>query len=303
MKLAKRVLMVLLALMILVGGSGVMAQPAQAASCTTYHTVRAGESLSWIGRYYGVNWLYLAQINNVAPPKYIIYPGQVLCIANGGQSVAPGQGVTPAVTTGWNYSVVKVKKDTSVRIRTSNFPSNVLFEVSIGRLAGKKYEWIKVADLDSDIGGTFGKTFDIPPQFAGTSQLLVKVTQSKKNVSVKRSFSNITSKQGTGGVYTPPGYSGIPTIWISSVVRNSTVTIQTRNFPPGLTFDVLMGPMGTRGVNGYYVGTINSGVGGTMTATFNIPAELVGHQRIAIRTQNLASGYFSYNWFYNNTAY
>ena len=297
MKPAKRVLMVLLALVILVGGSGVMAQPAQAASCTYYHTVKAGESLSWIGRYYGVNWLYLAQINNVVPPKYVIYPGQVLCIAYGGQNV------TPVVNKAWTYSVVKVEKDTSVRIRTSNFPSNVLFEVSIGRLAGNKYEWIKVADLDSDKGGTFGKTFGIPPQFAGTSQLLVKVTQSKKNVSVKRWFSNISSKYGTGGIYTPSGYSGIPTIWISSVVRNSTVTIQTRNFPPGLKFDVLMGPMGTRGVNGYYVGTIDSGAGGVMTATFNIPVELVGHYRIAIRTQNLASGYFSYNWFYNNTTY
>jgi LysM repeat protein len=295
MKLAKRVLMVILVLVILIGGSGFMAQPAQAASCTNYHTVRAGESLSWIGRYYGVNWLYLAQINQIAPPKYIIFPGQVLCIASGGQSVPP------AAAQHWNFSVVKVEKDTSVRIRTSNFPSNVLFEVSIGRLSGNKYEWIKVADLDSDKGGAFGKTFDIPAQFAGSSQLLLKVTQSKKNVSVKRWFSN--TKYGTGGIYTPPGFSGIPTIWIASVVRNSTVTIQTRNFPAGLKFDVLMGPMGTKGVNGYYVGTIDSGAGGSFTATFNIPVELLNHRRIAIRTQNLGSGFFSYNWFYNNTAY
>lgn len=297
MKLAKRVLMVLLALVVLIGGSGLMAQPVQAATCTYYHTVRAGESLSWIGRYYGVNWLYLAQINNIAPPKYIIFPGQVLCIAYGGQNIAP------VTRSAWSYSVVKVDKDTSVKIRTSNFPSNVMFEVSIGRLAGNKYEWVKVADLDSDIGGTFAKKFDIPPQFAGTSQLIIKVTQSKKNISVKRWFSNISTNYGTGGIYTPAGYSGIPTIWIASVVRNSTVTIQTRNFPPGLKFDVLMGPMGTRGINGYYVGTINSGAGGTLVATFNIPVELMNHSRIAIRTQNLYTGYFSYNWFYNNTTY
>lgn len=297
MKRMKNALMVLLVLVILIGGSGFSAQPAQAASCTYYHTVRAGESLSWIGRYYGVNWLYLAQINHVAPPKYIIYPGQVLCIAYGGQNIAP------VVNTVWSYSVVKVDRDTSVRIRTSNFPDNVLFEVSIGRPAGKSYEWIKVADLDSDRGGAFSKTFNIPAQFAGTHQLVIRVTQPKKGVSVKRWFSNITTNYGTGGIYVPPGYSGIPTIWIASVVRNSTVTIQTRNFPAGLKFDVLMGPMGTRGVNGYYVGTIDSGAGGSFVATFNIPAQLMNHGRIAIRTQNLYTGYFSYNWFYNNTTY
>jgi hypothetical protein len=86
-------------------------------------------------------------------------------------------------------------------------------------------------------------------------------------------------------------------------VRDNSVTIQTSNFPPGLNFDVLMGPMGTRGVGGYYVGTLYSGTGGSLSATFPIPAQLYGSYQIAIRTQNMPSGYFSYNWFYNNTAY
>lgn len=295
MKHFRRLMMIILALVILIGGTGISAQPAQAGACTYYHTVRPGESLYWIGRYYGVSWVHLAEINNVAPPKYIIYPGQVLCISYDGQ-VTP-----PAPTAAWSYSIVKVDKDTSVRIRTSNFPSNVLFEVSIGMLSGNVYQWIKVADLDSDRGGTFTKTFNIPAQFAGSSQLVIRVTQPKKNLSVDRWFSNITT--GYGGVYPPSGYTGIPTIWIVSVVRNSTVTIQTHNFPAGVKFDVFMGPMGTKGINGYYVGSIDSGSGGTLVATFNIPVQLVGHKRIAIRTQNLPTGYFSYNWFYNNTTY
>lgn len=297
MKQAKQFLMVMLALVIMVGGSGIMAQPAQAATCTYYHTVKAGESLSWIGRYYGVSWIYLAQINHVAPPKYTIYPGQILCIAYDTGSVAP------VTTSSWSYSVVKVDEDSTVKIRTNNFPSNVLFEVSIGRLSGNTYEWVKVADLDSDIGGSFGKTFDIPPQFSGTSQLILRIKQAKKNITVKQWFTNATTNYGTGGIYLPPGYSVIPTIWIASVVRNTNVTIQSRNFPAGLQFDVFMGPMGTRGVNGYYVGTFDSGAGGSLLATFSIPAELMDHTRIAIRTQNLTTGYFSYNWFYNNTTY
>jgi LysM repeat protein len=102
----------------------------------------------------------------------------------------------------------------------------------------------------------------------------------------------------SGTVYTPPsGY--VPTFSISSVVRDNTVTIQTANFPPNDTFNVLMGKFGTQGVNGVKVGTFKSGSGGSLSATFNIPASLQGRSKIAIRLQSPTSGYFSYNWFYN----
>ena len=194
--------------------------------------------------------------------------------------------------------MTNVEKDTSVTIKTSNFPDNVLYAVSIGRKESGAMNWVKVADLDSDRGGSFKASFTIPAQFAGTSSLAIRLTQAKKNLSKDQWFTNSTS--GTGGPGYP-GYYGIPTIWIASVVRDNSVTITTNNFPPGLTFDVLMGPMGTRGVNGYKVGTLNSGAGGTLTATFSIPSQLYGHSQIAIRTQNLSTGYFSYNWFFNNT--
>ena len=61
-----------------------------------------------------------------------------------------------------------------------------------------------------------------------------------------------------------------------------------------------MGPFGTQGIGGPVVGTLNSGVGGQLTATFTIPAQLAGSSRIAIRTQ--ADPFFAYNWFYNTTA-
>lgn len=61
-----------------------------------------------------------------------------------------------------------------------------------------------------------------------------------------------------------------------------------------------MGKFGTRGVNGVLVTTIDLGKGGTFTATFDIPDALKGTSPIAIRLES-ASGYFSYNWFYNTT--
>jgi hypothetical protein len=60
-----------------------------------------------------------------------------------------------------------------------------------------------------------------------------------------------------------------------------------------------MGYMGTKGVGGYGAGTYNSGAGGTFTATFNIPSSLAGQKQIAIRMQSPTSGYFAYNWFWN----
>lgn len=95
----------------------------------------------------------------------------------------------------------------------------------------------------------------------------------------------------------------IPTISIVSVVRDDTVTIRTHNFPAHDHFKVLMNYIGTRGIGGKVVGTIDSGSGGSFTDTFDIPSFLEGQYQIAIRFQSTTgSGYFSYNWFYNNTA-
>lgn len=288
---------VFLAVMIVISSVAMTFQPAQAASCTWYHTVSRGQTLSWIGRYYGINWRYLADINNLSYP-YTIFPGQTICLSTTGSP--PGSYPT---NTGWNFVVTSVVRDVSVTIRTANFPDNVLFEVSIGRRQGGGTNWIKTADLDSGKGGKFKATFDIPKEFAGASTLFIKLEQAKKNKSVARSFSNATYSPGTGGPYYPTNIGTIPTIWIQSVVRDSTVTIRTANFPSGLDFQVLMGPFGTAGIGGYYVTTFNSGAGGAMTLTFNIPPQLYGSHRIAIRTQNLRSGFFSYNWFFNNTTY
>ncbi len=292
----KRWMLTVLVLIVLIAGTGITVRPAQAAACDYYHTVRSGESLYWIGRYYGVSWTYLAQINGLSNPR-LIYPGQKICISKPGSSSSAG-----AVSASWSYTLKKVDKDVSVAIRTYNLPSNVLLDARMGRKVSGAYEWVNVGQLDSDIGGTISASFNIPPSFAGESRIIMRLVQAKKNgdVVVDHPFPNVTSVSGgTGG--RSWYYGGIPTIWIVSVVRNSKVTIRTHNFPPHLNFDVLMGPMGTRGVGGYYVTTFNSGAGGVMERTFTIPPQLYNHYQIAIRTQNLGTGYYSYNWFYNNT--
>jgi LysM repeat protein len=92
----------------------------------------------------------------------------------------------------------------------------------------------------------------------------------------------------------------IPTFSVVSVAQDNSVTIKTSNFPANDIFDVRMGKMGTRGVNGTLAGTIESGKGGSFVVTFQIPANLYGSRQIAIRLESPDSGYFAYNWFYNN---
>lgn len=317
MQYLKRVLFAVLALVILVGGMGVSAQPAQAAGCNYYHTVRYGESLSWIGRYYNVYWPYLAQVNGIGGPRFTVFAGQVLCIpgyAGGPQGGYPPPypgGYIPGNLRTWSFQVVDVVPNATVTIRTYNAPSNIRLNVRVGVAVGNKYNWVVLGDLDTADGGTQTYILNIPASFNNAAQLKLRVSQYKRNGRTFQQDQLVWYNRvggASGGIpvnYNPgwwPYYSTIPTIWIANVARDNSVTIQASNFPAGLTFDVFMGPMGTYG-HGYHVGTLNSGAGGALSATFPIPPQLYGLGQISIRTQNAWSGYYSYNWFYNNTTY
>ena len=99
-----------------------------------------------------------------------------------------------------------------------------------------------------------------------------------------------------------PSISGIPTFSIQSATTDIDVTILTNNFPAGDTFVVKMGAYGTKAIGGIVVGNQPSGVGGAFTATYSVPAALHGSTRIAIRLQSTTSGYYAYNWFWNDTS-
>ena len=107
--------------------------------------------------------------------------------------------------------------------------------------------------------------------------------------------------QPAPGTSPRPAPGVIPTFAVLSVVRDQTVTIRTANFPANQKFEVRMGGIGAQGRNGSLVTTTDSGAGGAFTATYTIPAALRGQSQIAIRLESL-SGYYSYNWFWNNTA-
>lgn len=220
-------------------------------------------------------------------------------------NVAPTQAASWKIPT---FSITAVQRNTSVTIQTHNFPANDVFKVLMGAYGTRGINGIKVVKWESGAGGTRTATFNIPAALKGSYRIAIRLQSATGSgyYAYNWFYNNTTDGSGTGSGDAgngdaKPSYSGIPTFSIAAVTRNTNVTITTKNFPAGLKFDVLMGPMGSRGVNGIKVGTLNSGAGGSLTATFSIPAALQGSYRIAIRTQNNMTGYFSYNWFYNNT--
>jgi len=86
---------------------------------------------------------------------------------------------------------------------------------------------------------------------------------------------------------------------VTNVVQDTSVTMQTYNFPPNLDFTVRINTYGTYGVNGVVVDTVSSGAGGSFPVTVNIPAQYAGVTMLSIRFENTASGYNAYDWFYN----
>jgi hypothetical protein len=157
---------------------------------------------------------------------------------------------------------------------------------------------VVVATTNSGAGGAFEATYDIPSSLVGLDRIAIRLDGEAGDFSYNWFWNNVsTSTGGTGG----PVFSGVPTFSIVDVVTDSTVKIETNNFPVDTLFTVRMGDYGTLGVGGIEVATTNSGAGGTFNETYNIPDSLKGSARIAIRLDS-STGFFAYNWFWNNTA-
>jgi hypothetical protein len=231
------------------------------------------------GGYYSYNWFYNTTFGTHA----------------GGTAIEGGKD-TPVIM------VVTVKKDTLVTIEGSSFPSDETFDVLMGKYSTQGVDGVKVGSLTPESDGTILESFDIPASLKSESRIAIRVESTTSNKVAHTWFLNETGAAGGAGtIPSSPGYTGIPTISILSVDEDESVTIQTHNFPANQDFKVLMGQMGTRGIGGIHVTTIASGSGGSFTETFEIPEELKGNYRIAIRLQTANGVFYAYNWFYNNT--
>lgn len=199
------------------------------------------------------------------------------------------------------FSISSVIRDKSVTIKTYNLPRDDIFRVRMGYMGTRGVNGIKVKSFETGLGGTKTFEFSIPSELIGLYQIAIRI-ESKTGSGY---FAYNWFYNNTTAVKPPKpssGYAGYPTFSVASVVRNKSVTVSIVNLPPNDSFRVRMGYMGTRGVNGYTADSFKSGKGGAKQLTFTIPAELIGLKQIAIRIESkTGSGYYAFNWFYNNT--
>ncbi|KAA3664127.1 MAG: hypothetical protein DWQ04_07295 [Chloroflexi bacterium] len=192
-----------------------------------------------------------------------------------------------------------VAADQTVTVYGYNFPVGTSFTVRMGEMGTLGVGGV-VVGTTTPASSTFTETYTIPESLKGRYQISIRLDGYGGYYSYNWFYNNTT---GTGPILGTGGQGGIPTITIDSVEMDKSVTFTTHNYPPNQTFTVTMGPMFTRGIGGTNVGTFDSGTGGSLTKTFDIPATLKGNARISIRaTTAHVNPYFSYNWFYNNTA-
>lgn len=247
---------------------------------------------STTGGYYSYNWFY----NNDFGTHEDGTPAGEVAEDDDSEDTSDEDSESETVTTYTgipSISITSVETDEEVTVQTHNFPADKEFIVLMGKIGTRGVNGIEVTRIDSGDGGSFSETFEIPEELQGDYQIAIRLQTPDGIFYAYNWFYNNTEK--------PEVYTGIPTFTITEVVEDESVTILTNNFPADYNFDVLMGKMFTRGINGIYVATVNSSTGGELTGTFNIPEELFGDYRIAIRLQSAEDGYYAYNWFYNNT--
>ena len=256
--------------------------------------------------YYSFNWFY----NN----------STAVTTSNTSSSTTPATTVS-SYTGIPTFAISEVKVGESVTIRTSNFPPNQTFTVTMGPMYTRGIGGTVITTFNSEDGGAFEKSFDIPDSLKESRMISIRTQTSHANPYFSYNwFYNVPAETsttdddddeeedddsagGTGGGTTPVVYTGIPTFKVCSVQKDSSVTIATTNWPANQTFTVTMGHFGAAGIGGTVAGTIDSGDGGALNVTLNIPANLKGLYRIAIRAQTAhAYPFYAYNWFYNNTA-
>ncbi len=224
------------------------------------------------------------------------------------------------------FSITAVTRNVDVTIKTSAFPAGEVFTVTMGAYGTAGIGGILVKKHDSGSGGTFNATFNIPASLKNYERIAIRLYSPTSGYYAFNWFWNYdhpdvvaptatpgptqtpggptatpaTPAPSTSWGFPPKGRNTIPSVIFKAVVKNTTVKVQGSNFTTNDKITVYLNDYGTLGVGGPVVGTVTTNGNGAFTETFNIPAQFQGDAKIAIRLVSKASGYYAYDWFYNN---
>jgi LysM repeat protein len=266
--------------------------PVPTATCQQWHTVARGEYLVQIARQYNTDWRTLADLNSLKDPNRIYY-GQKLCISMQASSGSAAPVVTTGSSTDVRVLATSVEEDKEVTLSATKLLANTRYSVYLGNYASYPSGAVLVGWVYTDAKGAFVKTFNIPGRLADVVKILVSVTNRSGDVA-SNWFINASSDSNTGGIGSPEFKFSI-----TSMKSDQWVKIKTSNLPANVNFNVYMGKSGSKGVNGYLVGTLRDEDGGTVRATYDIPSELHDKSKIDIRLENKQLGISYYLSFDN----
>jgi len=200
-------------------------------------------------------------------------------------------------------SISNVEEGVSVTVKGTSFPSNDDFKVTMGAFGTQGIGGIVVATQNSGTG-SFTATYTIPASLKTASRIAIRLESPTSGYYSYNWFWNDTSS--SGGTVTPPtwgyppaGKGTIPSTSITNVTPGVDVEVKGSNFTTTDTYDVYIGKFGTKGVGGVKVTTVDTDASGKFTETFSIPASLKDEDALAIRFVSPATGYYAYDWFYN----
>ena len=220
--------------------------------------------------------------------------------SSGGSTTPPGN---PSYATG-NLAVVEVEEDHIVSIRARNLAARSTYVAWLGwKNRSGEIKEVRAGTAASDSSGRLDATIGIPVVLKDRNELRIRLQATTGSASSIHTWFLNADSDGDLGSGSPSGYDkGLPYVVVSAVAKGDSVTIEARNFPAKKEVDVLMGKMGTQGVDGIWSGSIKAGKDGAFTATFRIPEKLRERGEIAIRLEVAdTTAYYAYNWFTNTT--
>lgn len=209
--------------------------------------------------------------------------------------VVHADGPVPTLT------IVSVKAGESVTVRTSNFPANQLFTVRMGKFGTQGVNGIVVDSTNSGAGGSFDVTYKIPAELKGEEKIAIRMESSGGYFSYNWFDNKAQSGGGTPSTPSTPGTStGKPSLTILAVEKDKSVKVRAERLPANQTYTIRVGTYANFFKDYVVMGTVNSGSGGTVEFTVNLPDVVKGVELVSVRIDS-AQKSFAYNAFKNVT--
>lgn len=197
------------------------------------------------------------------------------------------------------FSVISVVQNGEATIKTINFPKEIDFNVTMGVIKSKGIGGTVVGTQNSGAGGSFIASFPIPEDLYSEEIISIRLQSLSSGHYAYNWFYNTDGDVEPESAITSLPAGVYPTFDILNRVSNVSVTIRTQNLTAEDVYIVTMGLQGTNGVGGIIAASQETGPGGSLDATYTIPAELKGRNKISIRLASPLSGYYAYNIFEN----